>query len=82
MDLGRDSKARLVILCICVMLLVWVVGFGFDRLLARDGVTRVDILILSNALTGIVAGFLFSASPTTNAFGVISSASGCAPSPR
>jgi hypothetical protein len=42
-----------------VVLLVWIVGFGFDRLLARDGVTRIDILLTSNALTGIVAGFLF-----------------------
>ena len=59
MDTGRDSRIRLVVICACVMLLVWVVGFGFDRLLARDGVTRTDILITSNALTGIVAGFLF-----------------------
>ena len=42
-----------------VVLLVWVVGFAFDRLLARDGVTRTDILLTSNALTGIVAGLLF-----------------------
>jgi hypothetical protein len=41
------------------VLLVWVVGFTLDRFLARDGVTRVDILLASNALTGIVAGFLF-----------------------
>ena len=40
-------------------MLVWLVGYGFDRLLARDGVTRLDILLTSNALTGIVAGFLF-----------------------
>ena len=59
MDLGRDSRLRLVALCVGVVLLVWIVGFGFDRLLARDGVTRTDILLTSNALTGIVAGFLF-----------------------
>ena len=59
MDLGRDSRVRLIVLCVCVVLLVWVVGFGFDHLLARDGVTRTDILFVSNALTGIVAGFLF-----------------------
>ena len=47
------------ILCVCVMLLVWIVGFGFDRWLARDGVTRTDILLTSNFLTGLVAGFLF-----------------------
>jgi hypothetical protein len=59
MEFSRDSKARLVLLCLFVVLLVWIVGFGFDRLLARDGVTRTDILLTSNALTGIVAGFLF-----------------------
>jgi hypothetical protein len=59
MEYGKDSKARLILLCFCVMLLVWIVGFGFDRLLARDGVARIDILLTSNALTGIVAGFLF-----------------------
>jgi len=59
MDLGRDSRIRLIVLCVCVVLLVWVVGFTLDRFLARDGVTRVDILLASNALTGIVAGFLF-----------------------
>ena len=59
MDLGRDSRVRLIVLCACVVVLVWLVGFGFDRLLARDGVTRTDILMASNALTGIVAGFLF-----------------------
>ena len=58
MDFGRDSRSA-DCLCLLVMLLVWMVGFGFDRLLARDGVTRIDILLTSNALTGIVAGFLF-----------------------
>jgi len=59
MDLSRDSRTRLIVLCVCVVLLVWMVGFSFDRLLAKDGVTRTDILLTSNALTGIVAGFLF-----------------------
>jgi hypothetical protein len=59
MDFSRDSKARLVALCLLVMVLVWLVGYGFDRLLAHDGVTRVDILLITNGLTGIVAGLLF-----------------------
>jgi len=59
MELGKDSKARLVLLCLVVVLLVWIIGFAFDRMLARDGVTRTDILLTSNALTGVVAGFLF-----------------------
>jgi hypothetical protein len=59
MDFSRDSKARLMLLCMLVVLAVWAVGYGFDRLLARDGITRTDILLTSNALTGLVAGFLF-----------------------
>jgi hypothetical protein len=46
-------------LCLLVIVLVWIIGYGFDRLLVRDGVPRFDILLTSNALTGIVAGFLF-----------------------
>ena len=42
-----------------MVLLVWIIGSGFDRLLVRDGVPRYDILLTSNALTAIVAGFLF-----------------------
>ena len=59
MDLRKDSKTRLVLLCVFVMLAVWAVGFGFDRLLVRDGITRNDILATSNGLTGLVAGYLF-----------------------
>jgi hypothetical protein len=59
MDAGRDSRVRPAILSGCVVLLVWVVGVGFDRLLAKDGVTRTDILLTSNFLTGLVAGYLF-----------------------
>jgi hypothetical protein len=59
MDLRKDSKSRLVLLFVFVMLLVWAVGFSFDRLLAHDGVTRTEILAASNGLTGIFAGFLF-----------------------
>jgi hypothetical protein len=59
MDLRKDSRTRLVVLCIAVGLLVWMVGFSFDRLLARDGVTRTEILLASNGLTAIVAAFLF-----------------------
>jgi hypothetical protein len=54
-----DSRARLIIVCILAGLLVTAAAFGFDRLLGREGVTRVDILLASNGLTGIVAGILF-----------------------
>ena len=59
MDLSKDSSARLVLICVVLAMLVWVVGLGFDRLLARDGVTRTEILVTSNFLTGLFAGFLF-----------------------
>jgi hypothetical protein len=35
------------------------VGFGFDRLLVREGVPSAGVLLLSNVLTGVVAGALF-----------------------
>jgi hypothetical protein len=59
MDLRSDSKTRLFLLCLSVVLLVWGAGFSFDRVLARDGVTRTEILLTSNGLTGLVAGYLF-----------------------
>ena len=58
-DLRRDTKTRLLVVSIVVVGLVWIVGFGFDRLLARDGVTRTEILVISHGLTAVVAGFLF-----------------------
>jgi hypothetical protein len=59
MDVSGDSRARLIVVSLCVVLLVSGVGFGFDRLLRREGATRTDILLTSNSLTGVVAGFLF-----------------------
>jgi hypothetical protein len=40
--------------------LIVVTGAGtlFDRLLIREGIPRLDILLFSNLLTGIVAGFI------------------------
>lgn len=35
------------------------VGVGFDRLLLAEGVPRVGVLVVSNVLTGLVAGALF-----------------------
>lgn len=59
MDWGKDSRARLLLQCIGVLLLVGAAGFVFDYLLVQEGVKRVDILIESNALTGIVAAVFF-----------------------
>ncbi len=59
MDWGKDSRARLFLKCGCVLLLVGAVGFLFDDLLVREGVKRIDILLESNALTGVVAAVFF-----------------------
>ena len=45
--------------CGGVLLLVSAVGFVFDYLLVQEGVRRSDILIVSNALTGVVAAAFF-----------------------
>jgi len=39
--------------------IISVAGFGFDRMLIHEGVTRTDVLWLSNALTGVTAGIFF-----------------------
>jgi hypothetical protein len=41
------------------VVVVSAVGFGFDRLLVREGVPSIRVMLLSNVLTGIVAGVLF-----------------------
>jgi hypothetical protein len=41
------------------VMVVSAVGFGFDRLLVREGVPSAGVLLLSNVLTGVVAGALF-----------------------
>jgi hypothetical protein len=59
MHQGRDSRRRLLAIYVLVAVLVWAVGYGFDRLLVRDGVSRSEVLLLSNGLTGLVAAYLF-----------------------
>lgn len=59
MDWAKDSRARLLLQCVGVLLLVGAAGFVFDYLLVQEGVKRVDIFIESNALTGIVAAVFF-----------------------
>ena len=44
---------------IVVASVVSAVGLLFDRLLIREGVPRYDLMAISNALTGIVAGAFF-----------------------
>jgi hypothetical protein len=40
-------------------LLICAIGYGFDRLLLKEGVPRFDVLLLANILTGCVAAALF-----------------------
>jgi len=40
-------------------LLTCAVGYGFDRLLLKEGVPRFDVLLLANLLTGFVAAAFF-----------------------
>lgn len=54
---GRPSRD--LVLSLLVVVIVGAIGFGFDVLLGSEGVPRRDLLLLSNALTGIVAGLLY-----------------------
>ena len=54
-----DSSSRSLWLCLLITLVVGGAGFGFDRVLIREGIPRTDVLVLSNLLTGAVAAVLF-----------------------
>lgn len=56
----RPSRYGTGMISILIAVVVTLVGIGLDRLLAVEGVSRIDIRVLSNALTGVVAGaFLY-----------------------
>ena len=59
MNLRKDTKRRLITVSVVVFVLVSLIGYALDRYLVRDGINRFQILMVSNALTGIVAGLLF-----------------------
>jgi hypothetical protein len=42
-----------------VAVIVSLIGIVLDRLLLKEGITRLDMLIFSNGLTGLFAGGLF-----------------------
>ena len=56
---NRDSRSGDLLLALSVVLVVTAIGIGFDWLLSKEGVTRFDILVLSNGLTGIAVGLLY-----------------------
>jgi len=55
----ESSRSRDVLIFLLIVLVVGAIGVGFDQLLVREGVHRLDIIALSNGLTGIVAGLLY-----------------------
>lgn len=44
---------------LAVVVIVSILGVVMDRLLLQEGLPRIEMLILSNSLTGLFAGWLF-----------------------
>jgi len=59
MSIGDNMRSREVVSFLLVALVVSVIGFAMDRLLMREGLHRIEIIALSNSLTGVVAGLLY-----------------------
>lgn len=55
----EGSRSRDIFFFLLIVLVVGAIGVGFDQLLVREGVHRLDIIALSNGLTGIAAGLLY-----------------------
>jgi two-component sensor histidine kinase len=47
------------LLSLLVVVIVSLIGVVLDRLLLKEGIPRLDMLIFSNGLTGLLAGSLF-----------------------
>jgi hypothetical protein len=47
------------LLSLLVVVIVSLIGFVLDRLLIKEGLPRLDMMIFSNSLTGLFAGGLF-----------------------
>ena len=56
---SRFSEYRIASLAILIAGAVALVGVSFDRLLLKEGISRLDVRVLSNCLTGIVTGAFF-----------------------
>ena len=56
---SRFSEYRIASFSILIAGAVALVGVSFDRLLLAEGVSRLDVRVLSNCLTGIVTGAFF-----------------------
>lgn len=55
----EDPRSRDLLILAVVVVVVGAIGLGFDELLVKEGVRRLDIMALSNGLTGIAAGLLY-----------------------
>ncbi len=55
----EGSRSRDIFIFLMIVLVVGAIGLGFDQLLVKEGVHRLDIIALSNGLTGIAAGLLY-----------------------
>jgi hypothetical protein len=53
------SRTRVALTVSVFALMIAAVGFGFDRVLIREGLARTGVLFVSNLLTGVVASALF-----------------------
>ncbi|HEV3039339.1 MAG TPA: hypothetical protein VHA33_16305 [Candidatus Angelobacter sp.] len=60
-DEPRDAfwTRKLSAVLLLVVVIVSALGFVLDRFLIKEGIPRVDLLLLTNAITGLVAGALF-----------------------
>jgi len=59
LPLQSSWSRRSGLLSLLVAVIVSLIGVVLDRLLLKEGVTRLDMLIFSNGLTGLFAGGLF-----------------------
>jgi hypothetical protein len=55
----RDPHSRDLLIFAVVVVIVGAIGMVFDQALLKEGVRRLDIIALSNGLTGIAAGLLY-----------------------
>ena|SRR5579872_2114542 len=59
MTADNVSRRKLILSTLAVVLLVASIAMFFDRILMREGMTRFDVLAISNLLTGLACGGLF-----------------------
>ncbi|MFZ0707472.1 MAG: hypothetical protein WAM71_17870 [Candidatus Korobacteraceae bacterium] len=54
-----DAQSHDLLLFLLVVLVVSILGLAFDWMLVKEGVKRLDVLALSNGLTGLAVGLLY-----------------------